>query len=195
MITLELFDFCLILSVISAFTLATVNPSTTPRTPRATTKRLQSVPVKSKSPASPKKTLPSKRTQPSPNTQAHVNNKSISANRGNRARTTANSAATPTIGTTRRLNSDIKKQRPKTAVATTSNNNNTTNQPTTTSQPRLTSNSVAKKSLAKIKPTTTANPKTVRSVTGSVMSYLHYKGGDGDGAESAKGREIFILYL
>ncbi|CAF0880745.1 unnamed protein product [Rotaria sordida] len=147
--------------------------------PPIPTNCLPPVPINPKVPSPPKKSSSSKKLRPHASTQSRINNKSSSStNKGNKIKTSSNSVLATSGATTKRCNNDIKKYRSKT---NNNSNNNNNNQRTVTNQMMVMSTGLTAKPSTNI--TTSPIPinvKTIRSVTESVMSYLHYKGGTGE---------------
>ncbi|CAF2408670.1 unnamed protein product [Rotaria sp. Silwood2] len=162
--------------------------------PSIPTNCLPSIPINSKAPPSPKRSSSSRKPRPHANTQSRVNNKSSSStNKGNKIKTSSNSVLAMSGATTKRCNNDIKKHRSKT---NNNSNNNNNNQRTIPNQMITTSTGLTAKSSTNITPPPIpTNIKTIKSVTESVMSYLHYKGGADEEVEHPKGSLIMGIYL
>ncbi|CAF4830741.1 unnamed protein product [Rotaria sp. Silwood1] len=164
-----------------------INRSVAQPNPPIPTNGLPPMPTNPRTSSSPKRPSSSKKSRPHANTQSRINNKSSTAtHKGNKIKTSSNSVLATSGATTKRCSNDIKKYRSKTNNTNSNNNNN--NNRTITNQMISTSTGLTAKPSSNITtPTIPTNIRTIKSVTESVMSYLHYKGGaDEDGVEHTK---------
>ena len=153
--------------------LVSLNPSSAQSSLPLTTNHLLSSQRNSKASSTHKYRSSSRKTRSNANT---INNKSSSTNKGSRIKASPPNSALATSGAvTKYCSREIKKHGSKPSNNhhknnnnnTNTNNNNNNNQRTATNQMMSISMGLT------AKPPTATNSKTMKSVTESVMSYLH----------------------